>query len=230
MARLAHLRPNLVWETHDDGAHETTQEGLLADNEGYAPVIEAVKYLRRKTRARGFKWAGVCFGGGASDETFITVRLASAALPPERSLHRYCTFYTDIPSVAKMLEEDDGREANPSSWGAHHDTYYSHPSVRDHVALRITAKGRDALAKRRGTPAALRVLALLADTPSLPQFVIEGEFGIGHAVLSPLLDAGLISAAIETKPHRPIARSYADEDFDLEYQHREMLRRGRPYR
>ena len=107
MAKLAHLRPNLVWETHDDGAFVTTPEELIADNDGYTPVIEAVKFLRRKTGARGFKWAGVCFGGGASDETFITVRLASTALPPERSLHRYCTFYTDIPSIARALEEEE---------------------------------------------------------------------------------------------------------------------------
>jgi hypothetical protein len=138
----------------------------------------------------------------------------------------------------------DWRTPNPSSsWDAHYDAYYNHPSVRDHVAVRITAKGREALAKKRGSAAALRVLALLADTPSLPQFVIEGEFGIGHEVLSPLLDAGLISAAIEARPRRPIARSYADEyaaaeaaavaaavaavAFDLDYQHREMLRQGR---
>lgn len=228
MARLAHLRPNLVWETHDDGAFVTTPEELIADNAGYTPVIEAVKFLRRKTGARGFKWAGVCFGGGASDETFITVRLASTALPPERSLHRYCTFYTDIPSIARSLEDDDdGREENPSSRGALYAAYYNHPSVRDHVAVRITAKGRTALAKRRGTPTALRLLTLLADGHSLPQFVVEGEFGIGHAVLSSLLEAGLISAAIETKPARSHAPEYTDNDFNLEYQHREMLRRRR---
>ena len=131
------------------------------------------------------------------------------------------------------------RRSNPSPWGPHHEAYYNHPSVRDHVAVRITAKGREALAKMPGRVEDYlekRLLALLADTPSLPQFIIEGEFGIGNNVLSDLLDAGLIAAFIEAKPARPpvFARpEYPDDEHDLEYEpdleylHREMLRLGR---
>lgn len=143
-----------------------------------------------------------------------------------------------IGGMTKLLTPMQVRKSNPSSsWDAHYDAYYNHPSVRDHVAYRITAKGRVALPLMRGEYLERRALALLADTPSLPQFVIEGEFGIGHDVLEGLREAGLVTAFIEAKPHRPIARSYADEyaaaeaaaaaaaAFDLEYQHREMLRR-----
>jgi len=131
------------------------------------------------------------------------------------------------------------RRSNPSPWGPHHEAYYNHPSVRDHVAVRITAKGRKALANMPGRVEDYlekRLLSLLTDTPSLPQFIIEGEFGIGNNVLSDLLDAGLITAFIEAKPARPpvFARpEYPDDEHDLEherdleYLHREMLRLGR---
>jgi len=176
----------------------------------------------------------------AARQKYPSIFAREATIPPPSGVP-----FPLVESNEKLDPYDrDWRTPNPSSsWDAHYDAYYNHPSVRDHVAVRITAKGREALAKKRGSAAALRVLALLADTPSLPQFVIEGEFGIGHEVLSPLLDAGLISAAIEARPRRPIARSYADEyaaaeaaavaaavaavAFDLDYQHREMLRRGR---
>ena len=112
----------------------------------------------------------------------------------------------------------------------HYEAYYNHPSVKDHVALSLTSKGRAALAKNRGSAAEVGVLAFLAEVPSLPQFAVEGELGVSSAVLSSLAAAGLISATIEAKPARssaPTYPTYTDDDHNLEYQHREMLRRGR---
>jgi uncharacterized protein YjbI with pentapeptide repeats len=130
----------------------------------------------------------------------------------------------------------------PPAWGPHHDSYYAHPSVRDHVALRITPAGREHLKNSQGPSFHLTVLERLCEVPSLPQFVLEGELGetVGGefgerspsgAMVHSLCEEGLIEAFIEDRPPRPQyvePYEYNYYDNDLEYQHREMLRRRNP--
>ena len=129
--------------------------------------------------------------------------------------------------------DDDGgeRTPNPGSsqrWTPHHDSYYDHPSVKDHVALRITPAGREHLKNSQGPSFHLIVLERLCQVPSLPQFVLESELGVSGAMLHSLSEEGLITAFIEDRPERPRdierATEYSDDDHNLEYQHREWLR------
>ena len=120
----------------------------------------------------------------------------------------------------------------PHSWGPHHDSYYDHPSVKDHVAISITPAGRAHLKNSQGPSFHLIVLERLCQVPSLPQFVLEGELGVSGAMLHALSEEGLITAFIEDRPARPRdierATEYSDDDHNLEYQHRKMLRLRHP--
>jgi hypothetical protein len=149
----------------------------------------------------------------------------------------------DMINSLKVGRDRTPNPNQPHSWGPHHDSYYDHPSVRDHVALRITPAGRRHLESSQGPSFHLTILERLSQVPSLPQFVLEGELGgtvggafgersLSGAMVHSLCEEGLIEAFIEDKPARPRAiehaTEYSDDDHNLEYQHREMLRRRNP--
>ena len=143
----------------------------------------------------------------------------------------------NLQGVISTIEVSD-RKPNPGqphSWGPHHDSYYDHPSVKDHVAISITPAGRAHLKNSQGPSFHLIVLERLCQVPSLPQFVLEGELGergVSGAMLHSLSEEGLITAFIEDRPARPrdieSATEYSDDDHNLEYQHRKMLRLRHP--
>ena len=134
----------------------------------------------------------------------------------------------DMINSLKVGRARTPNPGQPHSWGPHHDSYYDHPSVKDHVAISITPAGREHLKNSQGPSFHLIVLERLCQVPSLPQFVLEGELGVSGAMLHALSEEGLITAFIEDRPARPRdierATEYSDDDHNLEYQHREMLR------
>jgi hypothetical protein len=74
-------RPKLVWEF--DG-EPTSPAELLSNNRDNGDVAAAVKYLAAegaKFVASARSWAAVSFGGGASDESYLTVRADWTAGP-----------------------------------------------------------------------------------------------------------------------------------------------------
>jgi len=74
-------RPKLVWEF--DG-EPTSPAALLSNNSGNGDVAAAVKYLAAegaKFVASARSWAAVSFGGGAADESYLTVRADWTAGP-----------------------------------------------------------------------------------------------------------------------------------------------------
>jgi len=74
-------RPKLVWEF--DG-EPTSPAELLSSNPGNGDVAAAIKYLAAegaKFLANARSWAAVSFGGGAADESYLTVRADWTAGP-----------------------------------------------------------------------------------------------------------------------------------------------------
>jgi hypothetical protein len=144
-------------------------------------------------------------------------------------------------SSMKISASRTPNPGQPLAWGPYHDSYYDHPSVRDHVALRITPAGRRRLESSQGPSFHLTILERLSQVPSLPQFVLEGELGetgggkfgersLSGAAVNSLCEEGLIEAFIEDRPPRPRyvePYEYSYYDNDLEYLHREMLRHRR---
>jgi uncharacterized protein YjbI with pentapeptide repeats len=166
-------------------------------------------------------------------------KLHTAALPTQREKVRLEEERRGYFHPSRRRTPNPGQ---PPAWGPHHDSYYAHPSVRDHVALRITPAGREHLKNSQGPSFHLTLLERLCEVPSLPQFVLEGELGetVGGefgerspsgAMVHSLCEEGLIEAFIEDRPPRPQyvePYEYNYHDNDLEYQHREMLRHRNP--